>query len=71
MPDIAFRTLRGTSLTARVSNDSILILHRGRELANLPRDALFARNTLGIHLSKDSDPKFWLDPGSVELLSSL
>lgn len=70
MPDVAFRTIRGTSLTARVSASHILILHRGREIANLPRDALFERNS-GIHLSKDCDPSFWLDSGSVDFLLSL
>jgi len=69
MPEITFRTARGTSLTARVSDVSILFLYRGREIANLPRTAISARN--GTHLSPNKDPAFYIDPSTCQTLLAL
>lgn len=67
MPQIEVTTARGTRLTARRNDDSIIWLYRGRELACLPLDGLLKRKEKGLHLSRDEDPRFWVDPETLTL----
>ena len=70
MSPVEITTARGTRLAASLAGDSVTVLYRGRPLASMPLEALQTRKA-GLHLNRDSDPRFWLDIETLRLLLTI